>query len=364
MAPCGKTSSFSHLESSLATTRQPHFAPLQDSTAAIAKNALERSKDSAFSPCFATQSDVTSGFVSATTISVNGLTRRTFLNTDANQNPIVQHPSKITKLKLPSFKANEIPPEYVTEVDFSDLQDLSTEDLRCFMSFYPNLKKVKLPSCINEEILTALPKTQLKYLDLRNCQAISLIGFKHLVAFINLQYLNLSGCEKISDPLLEQLASRLTQLTYLDLTGCKHLTELSLKYLAKLPRLMRLSISECHGIKGVGLSSLTQLTHLSLSGCLGIEDNDLEHLANLTQLKHLNLQRIPHITDHKLAFLARLIQLTHLSFLGCRQLTDCGIGKLTPLSQLKLLDLRLCTNITSNGVSQLKEKIPEITIKV
>ncbi|KAM0920477.1 hypothetical protein ACQ4PT_007494 [Festuca glaucescens] len=137
-----------------------------------------------------------------------------------------------------------------------------------FLGSLTKLKYLNLSHCkkIGEmpEALGALSK--LEYLNLsfssylESCQEAEVLGTLN-----KLEYLNLSS-EKCDLRNLPEALGRFIQLKYLNLSGCKNMPE--------LPR---------------SFQSLKNLVHLDLSGCHSIDCLD-EALAGLSNLQHLNLQ--------------------------------------------------------------------------
>ncbi|KAK1698404.1 hypothetical protein QYE76_015101 [Lolium multiflorum] len=137
-----------------------------------------------------------------------------------------------------------------------------------FLGSLTKLKYLNLSHCkkIGEmpEALGAL--SELEYLNLsfssylESCQEVEVLGTLN-----KLEYLNLSS-EKCDLRKLPEALGRFIQLKYLNLSGCQSMSE--------LPRSFR---------------SLKNLVHLDLSGCRRIDCLD-EALAGLSNLQHLNLQ--------------------------------------------------------------------------
>ncbi len=241
---------------------------------------------------------------------------------------------------------------------------------------FPHLKNLKLAFCrkINGAGLAPLADLHdLEILDLSNCEMISDAGLPYLAQLSKLQCLNLSFCPRIRGIGLNYLAN-LHELKELNLENCFQASDGDLAFLANLKKLQKLNLSECEkltnaclrylsnlhelqeldltainiGSGGCKLKYLQKLQNLRLARC-GITDTDLEYLANLNDLIILNLRECTKVTGSGLAHLARLRE---LNLTGCTQLTGNDLSQLH-LPELKWLDLTNCRQITDEILARL-----------
>lgn len=88
------------------------------------------------------------------------------------------------------------------------------------------------------------------------------------------------------------LSPGLSTLRNLDLSGCGNLLTLGHQFLAKVPELRDLSLSDCRELVRVGgpdsLNCIPLLERLDLSGCCSLTE-DLEWLGELPSLRSLEL---------------------------------------------------------------------------
>lgn len=112
-----------------------------------------------------------------------------------------------------------------------------------------------------------------------------------------------------SRPGLVDTKSRLRNLRTLRLAGCD-LTDVALRYVTQhLPRLAELDISGCQRISDAGVAQLAtppaatiNLLHsLNLSNCRLLTDASLEHLARCDALVRVDLRHTPYVTAAAIA---------------------------------------------------------------
>lgn len=87
-------------------------------------------------------------------------------------------------------------------LDLSQQKDLTDEDLRKLIQFYPDVTKLALKGCTKItdtglEFLGGL--TQLKYLDLQQCSGITDVGLLYLGNLKSLTHLNIVHCSQLTD---------------------------------------------------------------------------------------------------------------------------------------------------------------------
>jgi internalin A len=230
--------------------------------------------------------------------------------------------------------------------------------------------------CLPEELADL---TDLEYLDLSECeklQDLSLLGrltslqqlrlsrcfevrvLPPLAGLTSLRYLDLGWCTQLQA--LPSLAG-LTNLQHLSLTACEQLQ--TLPPLAGLTNLRHLDLRYCRQLQALPpLSGLTSLQHLDLGECVELQAlpplagltslqhldlhwceqlQDLLPLAELTSLQYLNLNCCGQLPD--LSLLARSTDLQHLDLGGCGQLPDLSL--LAGLTSLRYLGLSGCTQL-------------------
>ena len=121
----------------------------------------------------------------------------------------------------------------LTEIDLTNSFKLTSNALKEFQNF-KSLAKLKLNKCaIDDSSLKNLANLQLQHLNLTECEKISNQGIKFLSSIISLTKLNLSKNPLLTGDALQSLAN-LKNLIYLDFSGIKNVQDASLKHISLL----------------------------------------------------------------------------------------------------------------------------------
>jgi hypothetical protein len=159
-------------------------------------------------------------------------------------------------------------------------------------------------------------------------------GLKQLIAFKQLQVLELGGCAYITGAGFKELAV-LDKLSHIELAQ-SGVTDEGLKGLAAIPNCTLLDVSDTAltdaGVKEI--ATLKSLTTLGL-GAVKVTDAGVRELAALKKLSELTLTATE-VTDTGLRSLAGLTHLTTLRIYNCPGVTDAGVRSF-------LKDLPTCT---------------------
>ena len=156
--------------------------------------------------------------------------------------------------------------------------------------FALQLRKVKVER--NRFWRNALDRGILSWLIRRNIRVISWdleVDNAQVISIANglrqLQSLNISGGNNITDAGIIALASGLPQLQSLNIRGCYNITDAGIRALASgRPQLQSLNIDGCGNITDAGIralaSGLPQLQSLDIGGCDKITDEGITALAS------------------------------------------------------------------------------------
>lgn len=162
---------------------------------------------------------------------------------------------------------------------------------------------------------------------------------KHCVA---LQYLDISGCQKVTNMAVLDVVSRCAALKTLKCAGC---VQLSCIYVAPGEQIMP--------------APCCSVTHLDLSECALLDDSALSIIATQQrQLQHLYLRHCSRVTDTGLYFVATYCSdLRSLSLCECPLVSDKAISKLAVCVNRKLryLSLVKCPLVSDAAVNSLCE---------
>uniref|UniRef100_T1GTU2 F-box domain-containing protein n=1 Tax=Megaselia scalaris TaxID=36166 RepID=T1GTU2_MEGSC len=214
---------------------------------------------------------------------------------------------------------------------------------------------------------------RLKHLNLRSCWLICDQGIGYLAGLnketdggnMELEYLGLQDCQRLSDIALRHIAQGLTSLKTINLSFCVSITDSGLKHLAKMANLQSLNLRSCDNISDIGMAYLTdggsRIISLDVSFCDKISDQALTHLSQgLYRLKTLSLNQCQ-ITDQGLLKIAKnLHSLETLNIGQCSRITDHGLKILADdLTSLRQIDLYGCTQLSSKGL-EVVMKLPKL----
>ncbi len=173
----------------------------------------------------------------------------------------------------------------------------------------------------------------------------------------NLRVLDLSSCRQISDISPENLFRKsacgvFNNLFWLNLSGCEQITDRGTQYVCALKKLKVLTLSGCKNITPKGLldlKTMESLTVLDLAYCREITDEVLLNLPG--SLKWLTLTDCEHITDLGLSYLRSCTQLQSLDLSGCKEVKKVGLNYLRALSNtMEELDLSWCEWIDNDAL--------------
>ncbi|KAJ1984249.1 hypothetical protein H4R33_004453 [Dimargaris cristalligena] len=135
-----------------------------------------------------------------------------------------------------------------------------------------------------------------------------------------LQYLNLSGCHRISANTLQHCLPRLPNLQTLLLNYCLWVDTAAVRAaLTSCPRLQTLALAHVTQIKdelwSTPLVRYPSLRRLKIAGCLGLTSTGLAQLAvRFPELRWLDLSHLPSLTRHDLLrFIRHCPQLERIS---------------------------------------------------
>lgn len=231
-----------------------------------------------------------------------------------------------------------------------------------------------LEQLTDEGVLTILKQNgaTLKYLSLYWSAGVTDISVSKIAAFCpNLQMLNLSGCQKITDSGVNPWfvgpdgASMVETLRDLDLTRCPLLTNpLVRKITRRCQSLHSLNLyaNATLGSGAFALENCRDLVFLDVCGSQ-IEDETLASLPGTMRV--LNLTWCVRLTDEGLLALASRVEaLEFLSVFGNTNITDVGVDALAEKfgDTLTTLDVNGCTGVVARGMEDVRKKFPRVKV--
>lgn len=244
-------------------------------------------------------------------------------------------------------------PQAVRAVDFAKLQaKYNIKDVHfAAVAQFTNLQSLDFRTC---SFLTDACLVHVAHLtclkQLRISRGISGSFFEHLARLENLESLDCWGSMLANSNI--GLLACLPRLTELNIGCCEQLTGAALAFVANLPHLITLIVSDCSWISGgfKHLSRMKTLRNLFATSCL--VNDDLEHIKHLP-LKMLDVS-CNQIEPSGLAAISNIATLTHLEIRECYSAAD-GFDSLLHLKNLEHLSVdQICDRTMSAQIACMK----------
>ncbi|XP_029378283.1 dynein regulatory complex subunit 6 [Echeneis naucrates] len=223
-----------------------------------------------------------------------------------------------------------------------------------------------MPTLSDSCVLTLLSRCHdLSAISLLDARHLSDIAFKAIAEVSRLQTFSTEGNNQLSDVSWKVLCSRSQGLGRLHAADCPRVTDTTLTLVSTLKNLQYLDISLCNKVSDVGIkyltegSSVTKLLELNISHC-NITDISVMRIAQrMCKMRRLNLSHCKRLTDMSLDWLSGS-SISSLDISGCN-IQDQGLAALEGI-RLKKLILAECINITDIGIEVLiYQEFPNIT---
>lgn len=186
-----------------------------------------------------------------------------------------------------------------------------------------------------------------------------------------LKVLILENCKSIvRDKVLVELLQRNPQLNCLNLSGCNGLTNDCLENIGgNCANLSKIYLKECRwvspeGVKNVALSCKL-LRVVDLSGCWEVNDDCLTVLVkSCPEIYQLSVNGCYGITEHSLHVVSRhLSKLTRLELDGCWRVTNYAIQMIGEYCHgLRFLNVKDCRDISEASLARLRVRGVDVNV--
>lgn len=240
------------------------------------------------------------------------------------------------------------------------------------------LKRVKFNNSdhITDESIIAMYTNckSLVEIDLHNCPNVSDKYLKQIFADLSqLREFRISNAAGITDKLFELIPEDhyLEKLRIIDITGCNAITDRLVEKLVKCaPRLRNVVLSKCMQITDASLRALAllgrSLHYVHLGHCGLITDFGVQSLVrSCHRIQYIDLACCSQLTDWTLIELATLPKLRRIGLVKCNLITDGGILELVrrrgEQDCLERVHLSYCTNLTIGPIYLLLKNCPKLT---
>ena len=161
--------------------------------------------------------------------------------------------------------------QHFTFSGFDSISSHSIEHLMCFLKNTLCLLDLSRLKAVNDSVLKTLGDVcrNLETVKLNYCKDITDQGVIDLVHVVELEQLELCGCEHLTDKACEAVSKRGSKLIIIKFDSCKKITEVGLNSLAwGCKSLQQINLSRT-GVKQLPFSivSLEDLTHINVNNC-------------------------------------------------------------------------------------------------
>ncbi|XP_037539123.1 dynein regulatory complex subunit 6 [Nematolebias whitei] len=242
----------------------------------------------------------------------------------------------------------------------NQLTDLSWEVLCSSSQALSRLHAAECPRMTDTSLRSVATLNNLQHLDISLCNRVSDSGIECLTkgsSANKLRTLNVSHCCHITDISVKRIAKRLCKLHDLSLSYCERLTDLALEWLSG-SSICSLDITGCN-IQDQGLAKLERicLKKIVLAECVYITDIGIEQFCrNVRDLEHVDVSHCVALSDGAVrAFSFYCRGLVVLRMAGCPKMTDMAVQYLTSGSlYLRELDVSGCSYLTDRSLRYLE----------
>ncbi|XP_026222019.1 dynein regulatory complex subunit 6 [Anabas testudineus] len=262
--------------------------------------------------------------------------------------------AEVAKLKTFSTEGN------------NQLSDISWKALCSSSEGLCRLHVAECPRMTDASLKSVATLKNLQYLDISLCNRVNDVGIRYLTdgsSVTKLKELNVSHCSGITDISVMRISQRLCNLYHLNISYCERLTDMSLEWLSG-SSICSLDISGCN-IQDQGLAAVEgiHLRKLVLADCVYITDIGIEKLCkNMRDLEHIDVSHCVSLSDpaiRAISFYCR--SLVTLQMSGCPKMTDMAVQYLTSGSQyLRELDVSGCILLTDRTLRHLERICPPL----
>eukprot|EP00041_Stephanoeca_diplocostata_P021097 m.485140 g.485140 ORF g.485140 m.485140 type:complete len:511 (-) comp21732_c0_seq3:236-1768(-) len=170
------------------------------------------------------------------------------------------------------------------------------------------------------------------------------------------QYLDLQGCERISDRLLTAVHALCPRLRVINLYVCPDITDDGVRALCGGARLCTEMEGDCERNKRSVDTAERDTNRMPSAEANGVKDGRWT-----SSLQSVNLSLCTRISDAAVDSIARAcVRLHTLTVSGCDLITDKGVISLTRLATIVSLDLSWCTKISDAAIAVLAQRCTQL----
>lgn len=257
--------------------------------------------------------------------------------------------------------------ERLQSIDLTGVTDIHDDIINALADNCPRLQGLYAPGCgnVSEPTIIKLLKgcpmlKRLKFNSSTNITDASIqVMYENCKALVEI---DLHGCENVTDQYLKRIFLELTQLREFRISSAPGITDKLFELIPDghiLEKLRIIDITGCNAITDRLVEKLVvcapRLRNVVLSKCMQITDASLRALSKLGRsLHYIHLGHCGLITDYGVAALVRYChRIQYIDLACCSQLTDWTLVELANLPKLRRIGLVKCSMITDSGILEL-----------
>ncbi|KAG8577140.1 hypothetical protein GDO81_010077 [Engystomops pustulosus] len=276
--------------------------------------------------------------------------------------------SRITDASIKAISRSSPNLSHIYVADCQKITDISLKALASLK----NITVLNVADCIRisdpgvRQVVEGPSGNKIRELNLTNCLRVSDLSLLRIAQKChNLNFLNLSFCENVSDSGIELLGN-MASLISVDISGTS-ITDQGLTALGSQSKIKELSISECLGITDIGIQRFCHqsrdLEVLDISHCLQVTNNTLKTIAFCCKmLTSISIAGCFKITDISIQYLSGGCRYLHIiDISGCIHLSDKALKYFQKgCRQLRTLRMHYCRSITKATVQKMQSKYQNV----
>ncbi|KAG5417805.1 GRR1 [Candida metapsilosis] len=257
--------------------------------------------------------------------------------------------------------------ERLQSIDLTGVTDIHDDIINALADNCPRLQGLYAPGCgnVSEATIIKLLKScpmlkRLKFNSSSNITDASIQAmYDNCKALVEI---DLHGCENVTDQYLKKIFLELNQLREFRISSAPGITDKLFELIPDgyiLEKLRIIDITGCNAITDRLVEKLVvcapRLRNVVLSKCMQITDASLRALSKLGRsLHYIHLGHCGLITDYGVAALVRYChRIQYIDLACCSQLTDWTLVELANLPKLRRIGLVKCSMITDSGILEL-----------
>lgn len=225
----------------------------------------------------------------------------------------------------------------ILEIDLMGCHSVGSASITALLMNLPQLRELRLAGCIGLD--------NRAFTDLHPDRR-----------FDALRILDLTACDGIGDEAIARIIPAAPRLRNLVLAKCRHITDVAVRAICSLTKnLHYIHLGHCQNLTDQAVIDLVQqcnrIRYIDLACCSRLTDVSVRHLARLPKLRRIGLVKCQNLTDESIIALAR----------GPYNSVMTKAGISSQFVSLERVHLSYCTSLTLKGITELLLNCPRLT---